>query len=144
MTLVAYPDHVTDIGKIQNKVGQLHVPTGDIKLSNGMLLKYQQPKEDDTFTRSIEATGMSMDQIPEYGVWLSNDKLKVFASLDNSPHGSLLHVSLSYPKRDPAWGIIKAVRYAFFPADIDVAMMLTQRWGLCQCDAPLFSDVASA
>jgi hypothetical protein len=120
MTLVAYPDHVTDIGKIQNKVGHLHVPTGDIKLENGMVLKFDHRKE-------YPENGKGQSQVLEMAVWNTADKLRVIATVDSHPHGKLLHVSISYPKRDPSWGIIKAVRYAFFPADIDVAMMLPRQ-----------------
>lgn len=49
---------------------------------------------------------------------------RVCASLDSTPHGRLLHVSLSYPDRYPTWDDIKAVRYAFYPATVDGAMML--------------------
>jgi hypothetical protein len=41
MTLVAITERVTEIGKVQNKVGGLHIPTTDVKLSNGLLLRLQ-------------------------------------------------------------------------------------------------------
>jgi hypothetical protein len=104
-------------GQIQNKVNKLHVPAGDIKLSNGILLK-QRTKRDDL------PIAEGRYQVLEYGVWVASDKLVVIASLDRTHHGELLHVSCSYPKRDPGWGVIKAVRYAFFPSDIDVSMIL--------------------
>jgi hypothetical protein len=116
MTLTAYPDHVTEIGKVQNKVGELHILTTDVKLSNGILLRCQSIK--------TEIPDSGKYQVLEYGVWQAADKLRVIASLDRTHHGVLLHVSCSYPKRDPAWGVIKAVRYAFFPATIDVNMVL--------------------
>lgn len=103
-------------GQIQNKVSRLHIPTGNIQLSNGILLKFQSGRQD------IPDSGQY--QILEYAWWQSSDKLKVIASLDRTHHGELLHVSCSYPKRDPGWGVIKAVRYAFFPSDIDVSMIL--------------------
>lgn len=120
MTLIAYPDRVTETGKVLNMVNELHVPTGDIKLENGMLLKFDHSKE-------FPVTGMGQSQVLEMGIWNTADKLRVIATVDNHPHGKLLHVSISYPKRDPSWGIIKAVRYAFFPATIDVAMMLPRK-----------------
>lgn len=104
-------------GQIQNKVNKLHVSSGDIKLSNGILLK-QRTKRDDL------PIAEGRYQVLEYGVWVASDKLVVIASLDRTHHGELLHVSCSYPKRDPGWGVIKAVRYAFFPSDIDVSMIL--------------------
>jgi hypothetical protein len=48
----------------------------------------------------------------------------VFASSDRTPHGRLLHVSLSFADRDPTWAELKAVRSAFFPPDVDVAQIL--------------------
>lgn len=50
--------------------------------------------------------------------------LLVFASSDRTPHGRLLHVSMSFADRDPSWDEIKAVRAAFFPPDVDVAQIL--------------------
>jgi hypothetical protein len=116
MTLVALTDRVTEIGKVQNKVGSLHIPTTDVKLSNGLLLRLQ------SIEPQIPDSGKY--QVLEYGIWQAADKLRVIASLDRTHHGVLLHVSCSYPKRDPAWGVIKAIRYAFYPATIDVNMVL--------------------
>jgi hypothetical protein len=51
--------------------------------------------------------------------------LRVAATVDNTPDwGPLLHVSLSYHDHDPPWDDIKAVRAAFYPATVDVMMML--------------------
>lgn len=51
--------------------------------------------------------------------------LAVIASLDLTPtFGTLLHVSLSYRDHDPEWAVIKAVRGAFYPEDVDVMMVL--------------------
>lgn len=58
--------------------------------------------------------------------WLGSDGMKVSASMDETHHGRLLHVALSYPDHYPTWEDIKAVRYAFYPATINVAMMLPQ------------------
>jgi len=50
----------------------------------------------------------------------------VIASLDATPHGQLLHVSISHKRRHPAWEEIKHIRSLFFPDTIDVMMMLPQ------------------
>lgn len=51
--------------------------------------------------------------------------LAVLATIDDSRSwGPLLHVSLSYSNRDPSWAEIKAAREVFFPADLDVMMVL--------------------
>ena len=53
--------------------------------------------------------------------------LTVIVSYDRTPRwGPLLHASISHHKRDPFWHEIKAMRQAFFPADIDVMMVLPQ------------------
>lgn len=52
--------------------------------------------------------------------------LRVLVTIDPTPHGRLLHVSISHKHRYPTWEEIKAVREAIYPADIDVMMMLPQ------------------
>lgn len=58
-----------------------------------------------------------------YG-YRASDGMRIIASLDGTPHGRLLHVSLSYADRDPSWEDIRAVRDAFYPEDVDVMMVL--------------------
>lgn len=116
----ASPETVTETGKALNAVGFLKLPEGDIKLRNGMLLKYRgKGTIMSEYERQKQAHGLV-----DAGEWITSDRLLVVATIDNHEHGKLLHVSLSYPKRDPSWGIIKAVRDAFYPPDVDVAMML--------------------
>ena len=52
------------------------------------------------------------------------DGMAVLASYDPTPHGMLLHVSVSYADREPRWSDLRAVRGAFFPADRDVIQVL--------------------
>lgn len=52
------------------------------------------------------------------------DGMVVVASYDATPHGLLLHVSVSYRVRDPRWKDIRLVRDAFFPPDVDVIQVL--------------------
>lgn len=51
-------------------------------------------------------------------------KMSVIASVDHTPHGVLLHVSIARPDRIPSWSEIKAVRDYFFPSNVDVMMVL--------------------
>ena len=54
----------------------------------------------------------------------ADDGLAVISSTDLTPRwGALLHVSMSYPDRDPDWTTIKLVRDAFF-GDVDCMMVL--------------------
>jgi hypothetical protein len=119
----ANPETVTETGQALNRVGSLKIPEGDIKLKNGMLLKYRgKGNITGEYERHQQAHGLV-----EAGEWVTSDRLVVVATIDNHEHGRLLHVSISYPKRDPSWGIIKAVRDAFYPPDVDVAMMLPRQ-----------------
>jgi len=54
----------------------------------------------------------------------SNDDMVVLASYDPTPHGTLLHVSVSYASHVPSWADLRAVRAAFFPPDVDVIQVL--------------------
>lgn len=56
--------------------------------------------------------------------YVADDGILILASLDRSPHGALLHVSLSRADRLPSWEEVKAIRSAFYPPDIDVMMVL--------------------
>lgn len=59
-----------------------------------------------------------------YHMYTTESGLAVIASMDRSIHGALLHVSLSRADRLPSWEEVKAIRAAFYPADIDVMMVL--------------------
>lgn len=55
----------------------------------------------------------------------TSNGLQVLASIDDcSPHGDLLHVSVSLRAKNPSWEEIAAVRYLFYPADVDAMMIL--------------------
>lgn len=53
-----------------------------------------------------------------------NSGMRIIVSVDSSPHGPLLHASISHPKRDPNWDEIKELRGVFFSEDMDVMMVL--------------------
>lgn len=77
----------------------------EVTLGDGRLLK---------FARSV-AGGIG---------YRCRDGMAVIASYDPSPHGLLLHISVSYADRDPRWKDLKLLRAAFFPPDVDVIQVL--------------------
>src|SRR5262245_25700261 len=88
------------------------LPVGDVRLADGRRL------------RRAPRAPLSGPGFLATGAWLGPGELSVLASLDDTPHGRLLHVSLAYPDHDPDWATIKAVRAGFFPETVDVAMVL--------------------
>jgi len=54
----------------------------------------------------------------------SGSGLALIVSVDETPHGRLLHVSMSYADHDPTWEEIKLVREAIYSPDVDVMMVL--------------------
>jgi hypothetical protein len=69
--------------------------------------------------------------LESYGVvaaraWIGGG-LRVIVSLDPTPHGILLHASISHKHRDPTWAEIKAMRAALFPAEADCMMLLPRQ-----------------
>lgn len=98
----------------------LAVPHADvITLSDGRRLRRWRSND----PRRSEVASRSPDII-ELDGWDGPKRLIVICSLDEHLFGRLLHVSMSYPDRDPPWSDIKTIRYAFYPADLDVMMAL--------------------
>lgn len=96
----------------------LAVPHADLRLLDGRYLRRFQ--RDDPRLRQVWQPGML-----DVDGWSGPKRLIVICSLDEDRLGALLHVSMSYPDRDPPWADIKLIREAFFPAeDVDVMMML--------------------
>lgn len=89
------------------------VPSGDVRLADGRRL-----------VRQAGAQWQLPAGVLDAAAWEGPDRLCVLASLDDTPHGRLLHVSMSHPNRDPNWATIKAVRDAFYPQTVDVMMVL--------------------
>src|SRR5262245_44801969 len=93
----------------------LEIPSGDLELAGiAATLRYQGRE-------------YLTPDVPEAHIWTNRPrKLRVVASLDfHERHGlKLLHVSLSHPDRLPDWAEVLAVRGAFFPDDLDCAMLL--------------------
>lgn len=94
------------------------LPVCDLTLKDGRVLKYSH-------LGPPQNAGPNGENI-RIGYWICSDGMLVSASMDRTHHGRLLHVALSYPDHYPSWEDIKAVRYAFYPATVDVAMMLPQ------------------
>lgn len=70
--------------------------------------------------------------------WRGPQRLSVIASVDNTHHGPLLHVSLAYPRRDPNWADIRAVRDAFYSPNVDVMMVLPAAVDYVNCHPHAF------
>lgn len=102
---------------------RLQLPRGDIRLKDGRTLRFLMGPSVLRDFAPNQATG---DAILEARTWRNAATgLRVTASIDNTERwGPLLHVSMSYPNRDPQWQEIKLLREVFFPLDIDVAMIL--------------------
>src|SRR5262245_7367657 len=97
----------------------LAVPHADLRLADGRRLRRWLPGDPRRRDVASWATGfLDLDG------WDGPKRLIVIASLDVHRFGRLLHVSMSYPERDPPWSDIKAIRHLFFPNDVDVMMML--------------------
>lgn len=93
------------------------LPSGDVRLSDGRVLRFEDgaplPAQADPHTMFLAS-----------GLWRGPKGLTVLGSVDPTPHGDLVHVSMSYRDRDPDWETIKAVRAAFYPEWVDVMMVL--------------------
>lgn len=95
--------------------GRATLPASDLILGDGRALRY---------LGIGDPAPVGGDKRIRMAAWKCADGMTVTASLDSTQHGRLLHVALSYPDHYPTWDDIKAVRYAFYPRDVDVAMIL--------------------
>jgi hypothetical protein len=92
----------------------LSIPEGNVKWPLGGWLKL----------RATPGIVQRLD-ISGHATYDGPNGLGVVVTIDNTPRfGPLLHASISHHRRDPLWSEIKAMRAAFFPADIDVMMVL--------------------
>lgn len=105
---------------------RLPVPTGDIRLGDGLLLTDLGPFPDAQVRAAMVAATGAVPDYPEGRAWANRArKLTVIVSIDrHERHGDLLHVSLSHPHALPTWEEIRLVRDALFPDDVDVCMIL--------------------
>ena len=80
-----------------------------IRLADGRALRFED------WLRGPETTAQ---------VWRGPARMAVLASLDTTDAwGPLLHISASYPDRDPSWAELSLLKAAFF-GDADAAMIL--------------------
>lgn len=89
------------------------LPEGDLMTSRGRRVMYRGRHRINHQGQEILA-----------GVWVTADGLRILASMDRTPHGELLHVSVSRASCDPSWNDLLEVRYAFFGDDIDCMMVM--------------------
>lgn len=101
---------------------RLKLPKGDVRLADGRVLRriigydLSKVKTNET-TRNSFLASAGWRHVPTGFV--------VSAGIEESGRwGPLLHVSMSYADHDPAWDEIKLVKDAFFPRDMDAAMIL--------------------
>lgn len=101
----------------------LKLPKGDIRLNDGRSLRRIIGYDLTTPLIMDEKTASNI--VASAGWRHQPTGLIITAGIENTPRwGPLLHVSMSYADHLPAWEDIKAVREAFFPLDIDTAMIL--------------------
>jgi hypothetical protein len=78
--------------------------------------------------RSLQYLGeRDIGDVKDMRFWAGLDGLKVLASIDNTPHGKLLHVSISYSDKDPSWDIIRLVKQCIFSDNQDAVMLLPRQ-----------------
>jgi hypothetical protein len=92
------------------------VPHTDLRLRDGRRLR--RWADDDPRRRSFAAH----PYMPDFDGWDGPQRMIVIATLDDSPHGVLLHVSVSYQARDPLWADLMAVKLLFFGSDGDAML----------------------
>lgn len=77
--------------------------------------------------RALGSRQVDMGEGPIDALVWRGGGLTVMLSLDVTPHGPLLHMSISHKHRYPTWDEIAAVRYGIVPEEIDMMMMLPQK-----------------
>lgn len=94
----------------------LSVPHVDLRLADGRRLR--RWAQGDPRRRLWDANPHILDR----DGWDGPKRMIVICTLDDSNHGVLLHVSVSYQDRDPSWADIKMVKALFFGADGDAML----------------------
>lgn len=97
-------------------------PQAPLLLEGGRKL-VPRPRQRASMLADYKASG---HQHAGIGCWeeTSLRGIAVIASLDSTQHGTLLHLSISYPHRLPDWNDVKAFWKRFFPPDVDCALIL--------------------
>lgn len=96
----------------------LEVPHTDLRLADGRRLRRWEEGD------PRRSAFIRHPHMPDCDGWSGPKRMIVICTLDDSPHGLLLHVSVSYQDRDPPWADLKLVKAVFFGPDVDAALMM--------------------
>jgi hypothetical protein len=96
----------------------LTVPKGDLKFPDGRRLSSWNAVD------PRRTMWRRMAGLLDVNGWDGPQGMIVICTLEPSRLGRLLHASVSYQDRDPAWADIKLVRAALFPDTLDVMLLL--------------------
>lgn len=107
--------------------GTLCAPAADVPTAAGVLRILRGPAGPLVLNEAVPGVRETVDNMLEARGYRTDDGLTVIVSRDQTPHGSLLHVSISRRDRYPTWGEIKAIREAFYDADVDVMMVMPKK-----------------
>lgn len=99
---------------------QRPLPQGPVTLSDGSILTCDVIEA----VKLNDALQRGHCPVKEVVAYRSRTGMLVLASRDQTPHGTLLHLSISYRNRSPSWGDIKRVKKAFFGSNRDAMMVL--------------------
>jgi hypothetical protein len=101
---------------------ELTIPRGKIKLANRTVL---YPTNIPLSVTELFSDNFPHSLLSHAGLWNSHAGMRVACTLDDTHHGKLLHVSVSYKDRDPTWAELCMIRDVFFPTDdVDCAMIM--------------------
>ncbi len=115
----------------QMQARQLPLPKGDLRLPDGRKMReiigYHQHVLKN-LTQVDLATRKSMIKMRGWNHPPTGFVVSASIGLNPQPQfDRLLHISMSYPDRDPSWAEIKMVRDLFFPPDVDCMMVLPRQ-----------------
>lgn len=101
------------------------LPEGSMELSDGTVLFPIEPVR---------------TSVPPYFFlrWQGRNGLRVVASVDTTPHGELLHVSVSFPDHDPDWDTLRRVQECYFGPDQDTMMVFPKVQDYVNCHPHCF------
>ena len=105
------------------------MPEGDVRLGDGRLLKRLGAYPDRRMRDALLEQGFTAHTIDhmEGSAYEGPKHLTVIATIDDGPHGKLLHVSVSYRQHLPSWRDMRTIRDAFYPDTVDVMLVLPRR-----------------
>lgn len=107
------------------------VPHTDLRLRDGRRLR--RWAVDDPRRRVFAGN----PYMPDHDGWDGPQRMTVIATLDDSQHGLLLHVSVSYQTRDPLWADLMLIKYCFFGSDGDAMLPMPREADFTHGVAPV-------